>query len=151
MAKTTVSNEVQVLHVHRFKNAYNAEHFPRQYEINGGISLTSPDQTLTIDEIRVRFAKGLPLGGSMKIPQYVGEGNDVEVDDDVLKGINWNTLDIVEKHEIIKDSMTDLRKLNDGIEYRKKVDREKRQKEQDDFKNRINKLFDDRDKSTESK
>lgn len=141
-------NEVKIMPVLMFKNQYNSK--PTEGEHNYQVSLTSPNQTMSIDEIRVRFAKGLPLGGNMKVPQYVGEGNDVEVDDDVLKGINWNTLDITEKHAIIKDAMTDLRKLNDGIEYRKKVDRKAKLDQELEFKNRVNTLFEER-KSTEQK
>lgn len=140
-------NQVTVQPVLRFKNQYNARQFTPRYEVNNQVSLTSPNQTLSIDEIRTRFAKGLPLADVKKMPQYIGEGNDVAVDDDVLKGVNWDTLDITEKHAIIQDTMVDLKKLNDGIEYSRKKTKMDRDKKRQDFENRINELFEKNSKT----
>lgn len=42
----------------------NAETFPKDYESPVGISLTVPNEALSIREILSRFSRGLPLGGS---------------------------------------------------------------------------------------
>jgi Tfp pilus assembly protein PilO len=91
--------------------------------VNNLPSLTVPDQSLTVDEIFKRFRKGLPLTIG-NTPNYHAIGDeDADIDSDVLLGVNWNTLDISEKHEVIKDSRTNLKKLNDGISYRQKMEK----------------------------
>jgi len=62
-------------------------------EINTQPSMTIPDQTMTIQEILTRYAKGLPIGGS-KTPYYDGV-------EDPLDGLpDPRTLDISERKEL---------------------------------------------------
>lgn len=94
----------------------------RSYEYNPYPSLTTPDMTMTIPEIMRNFASGLPLGGMNK-PEYIGEGHDVEVEDDVLQGRNWHTLDLSEKFDIMYNSHADLKKIKQGIAERETAQR----------------------------
>lgn len=146
---TKATNKVNMTLFPLWKTQFNNKEFPKVNQTFKLPSLTSPDQTMSIDQIRNRFAKGLPLTSAMKIPQYVGEGNDVEVDDDVLSGINWNTLDLTEKHEVIRNVQTNLKKLNDGIEYTRKKTHEEQTKKRQDFEARINTLFAEKKKTAE--
>lgn len=47
----------------KVKNSLNANSFPKNYEKNNGISLTVPDQTMSIRTILERYSRGLPIGG----------------------------------------------------------------------------------------
>lgn len=59
----------------KVRNHLNSHTFPRNYEANTQPSLTVPDQTMTIREILVRYARGLPISGN--VPIYEGEDNDL--------------------------------------------------------------------------
>lgn len=139
MVKKT--NEVMVQQLPVFKTPFNRQAFPRRYETNELPSMTSPDKTLTIKQIIDRFQKGLPLLGQ-KTPTYIGEGHETAVEDDILLGYNWDTFDLSEKHEIIKQASTDLKKLNKGIEDSRKEAREIRAKKDRDFQAKLKKLLD---------
>ena len=75
----------------RIKTQWNKHLFPDYYEVNNDPSLTVPDQTMSIKEIMVRYARGIPFDNT-KIPIYDGE-------DDILEGIDWRTLDLSEREE----------------------------------------------------
>lgn len=70
------------------KNSLNYSYFPPYYEVNEGVSLTVPDQTLTVSQILERYTRGLPLGG--KVPIYDEE--------DTLPDVR--TLDLAELQEL---------------------------------------------------
>jgi len=66
-----------------------------RYEKNDGISLTVPNEALSIREIMSRYAAGLPITG-MKVPMYHGdttEGLDLD---------NWKKMDLSERDAYIK-------------------------------------------------
>lgn len=85
----------------KVKNSLNATEFPKHYERNTMPSMTIPDQTMSLDEILKRYAKGLPLGGTtMKVPLY-------DEDDDMP---DIRTLDLAERQELAEHY---TRELND--------------------------------------
>lgn len=89
----------------KVKNSLNAHEFPKNYEKITQPSLTVPDQTMTIREIMERYARGLSFDGT-KVPLYDGE-------DDVLNGVNWNTLDIEEQEQFrqqVQDELFELQR-----------------------------------------
>jgi hypothetical protein len=47
--------------------------YKREYEVINGKSLTIPDQTMSIEQIMKRYAAGMSLGGTNKVPIYNGE------------------------------------------------------------------------------
>lgn len=61
-------------------------------------SMTVPDQTMTIKQILDRYARGLGFDDA-KVPLYEGE-------DDVLEGVNWQTMDLSER-EAFKQAVSD--------------------------------------------
>lgn len=68
-------------------------------------SMTIPDQTLSIPELIRRYAQGLPLGAP-KVPMY-----EEDPEQDLLGGINWNTLDISEKQNFIKSAQNEIKDI----------------------------------------
>lgn len=81
----------------KIKTQWNKHLFPDYYEINNQPSLTVPDQTMTIKQILDRYARGIPFDNA-KIPIYDGE-------DDVLEGINWQSMDLTER-EAFKEQIS---------------------------------------------
>lgn len=81
----------------KFKQPYDYANHVKDREVNNLPSLTIPDQTMSIPELIRRYAQGLPLGAP-RVPMY----DDVEVGD-LLQGRNWNTLDLTERAEIMKN------------------------------------------------
>lgn len=57
--------------------------------------MTIPDQSMTVREIQIRFAQGLPVTDT-RTPIYNG-------DEDIFKGVDPKSLDIVEVNAIIKE------------------------------------------------
>jgi len=99
----------------KFTNKYDYDYKQTQYEVIKGPSLTVPDQTMTIKQIIDRYARGLSTGGQ-KVPLYEGE-------EDLLEGINWQTLDLAEKQAIKENFAQELNqiqlKINEQASKRK--------------------------------
>lgn len=85
-------------------------------EVNTLPSKTIPDQSLSVQEIMTRFAKGLSVGGA-KVPVYHGE-------DEYLP--EWKQMDLAEREEWINESKKDLadlkQQLNEKAAKQKKKD-----------------------------
>ncbi|AXH71940.1 MAG: hypothetical protein [Microviridae sp.] len=84
----------------KFKTQYNNEQTAKRYETGFGISMTIPNQSMTVPEIYARFAQGLTIQG-MKIPLYEG-------DDNLWNGLNPDALDLSEVEAIIKQRGEEL-------------------------------------------
>lgn len=84
--------------VRKWKTQYNAEEFPKGYEKPRGVSLTIPDQSMSLKTLLERFTRGLPL------PSASGYGAEQYYGDDEDYMINPATLDISEKHELINNN-----------------------------------------------
>lgn len=80
-------------------------------------SLTIPDEVLTIPEIIKRFSSG--LGTNVNVPIYTG-------DNDILEGINPETLDLVEKYNILRTAESNYSKrrkeLDDELQAKQKAE-----------------------------
>lgn len=59
-----------------YKNPANYHEFPQVNEPGGGISLTRPDEAMTVKEIMARYTRGLPIVGA-KVPIYDGDDTDL--------------------------------------------------------------------------
>lgn len=57
----------------KFKNHYNSHEFPVDHEINSLPSLTVPDQSMSMQTILERYARGLPLDDRQRVPFYDGD------------------------------------------------------------------------------
>jgi len=57
----------------KFKTQWNSEEFPKKHEVNTQPSKTVPDQTMSVRTIMDRYAKGLPIAGGMRKPEYYGD------------------------------------------------------------------------------
>lgn len=65
----------------------------RDHEVTTKVSMTIPDQALSIKEILQRFTRGLPISG-MGNPMFQGEK-------DILGGRDLRALDLSEKHDLL--------------------------------------------------
>lgn len=89
----------------RFKTPYNADLFPRFYDPSGGVSMTIPDQTMSLREIMRRFNAGLPIEG-VKVPLY---------DDEDAPLVDIATLDLAEREAAAREAREELDSLKDRI------------------------------------
>jgi len=88
----------------KFKTLINAHEYPKKYEQNNKPSMTVPDQALSVREILLRFARGIPV--DQHIPIY----EDVESPDDFLP--DPRTLDLAERQqyaEMVQEELNHLR------------------------------------------
>jgi len=81
--------------MYKIQNSLNYNPNHHLGEVNFGKSMTVPDQSMSIQEILVRFARGLSVSGE-RVPVYNGE------DDDVFPA-NWHTMDFSEKIEYAEE------------------------------------------------
>lgn len=102
------------------KNSLNAKKFPTKGEKNTLPSMTIPDMSYTIQEILIRFSKGLPVTGNTAKPVYNGE----MLVPDVKK------MDISEIANL-RDFMKE--KIEARKQESERIGREKREKEQKEF------------------
>lgn len=92
----------------KFRTQYNNQGEPIILRKNTMPSMTVPDQSMTIQEIQTRFASGIPLSQT-KIPVYNGE-------EDMWKGIDPKSLDIVEINAIMRDRINDIKENKIRVE-----------------------------------
>lgn len=88
------------------KNSLNAQEFAKRYEVPDKVSMTIPDQTLSIRDIMRRFAAGLPIDGE-KVPIYDGEDSDMP---------DLKNMDLAERQEYIETAKAELSDLNVKLE-----------------------------------
>lgn len=86
----------------RVKTWLNAEQFPVEKEVNKMPSMTVPDQTMSIQEIMKRYARGLSLGGSLRTPIY---DNDEDFDNDLP---DIRTMDYAEREEFAQRAQDEI-------------------------------------------
>lgn len=80
------------------------------------VSLTVPDQTMSIRTLIQRYAQGLPVMGAAGQPQYDPEP--------LLDGVNFKTLDLSEQQEIQKNVLEELQAIE-----KRKMDKETEKKQ----------------------
>lgn len=98
-----------VLHTVVVRNSLNAGCIPVVGEKNSGISLTVPDQALSVRQILERYARGLPLGGQ-RTPVF-------DEDDDLP---DVRTLDLSERQEMRERYVEELGELTKKIRENEK-------------------------------
>ena len=91
------------------KHSLNAKEFVSDGEINNLPSQTIPDQTLSVRELLVRYAKGLPLDG-MKQPIWEGEDGDA---------IDPRRLDLAERQELEIQARQELAEIEERLKSKK--------------------------------
>lgn len=65
-----MDEELDITSFPAVRNCYNAHLFPREYEKGGGVSLSIPDESMSVREILSRYARGIPFSGPMRNPVY---------------------------------------------------------------------------------
>lgn len=98
----------------KIKHWLNYHEFPSVGEVNDMPSLTVPDETMSIREILVRYAKGLPLGGA-KVEIWEGEDNDLP---------DIRTLDISERAELAEIYTEEIKSIRKASKKTKKDENE---------------------------
>lgn len=98
------------------KNSLNAIAFAKDYEKLSSISKTVPDQSMTIREIKDRYARGIPfLGGKQEI--WHGEDNDMP---------DITHMDLADRQAYLEGYAEELKILNDKkSKYEKEQSRKK--------------------------
>lgn len=93
----------------KFKTQWNRKEFPApRYEINNEISKTIPDQSMTVQELYNRHARGLPLDGA-RFAVYEGDEPTIPAD--------YDRLDLSEKFELARINQQHLEKLQKDLAY----------------------------------
>jgi len=122
------------------RKVYYAFTAKKTFEKNNGISLTEPDKAMTMEELFKRFASGQPL--NVQLESLFHGGDDTEVSDDYLEGVNFQSLDISEKHELLKNIDLDLSKLKKGIKDRRELEISRKNQLKSEFDQRQKELAD---------
>jgi hypothetical protein len=91
------------------KHSLNSKEFDSDGEINNLPSQTIPDQTLTVRELLVRYAKGLPLDGQRQ-PIWEGEDGDA---------IDPRRLDLAERQELEIAARQELAEIEERLKSKK--------------------------------
>jgi len=93
----------------------NYRPIPAPGEINNMPSMTVPDQSMSLIELWAKFGSGSQMVNVGHELYYDGIGDEVDVSDDFLAGKHWDSLDLVEKHDILKLGRKDFTRINEGI------------------------------------
>lgn len=94
------------------KNYLNRDEFPKNYKAFTMPSETVPDQSLTMRQILDRYARGLPL--DVKTPIW-------EDDDELNPLPDVRTLDLTEKHEMLKSAKSELAEIKSKIAQKRQI------------------------------
>lgn len=106
------------------KNALNAHTFETKGQVNNEPSQTVPDQSMTLRELLVRYAKGLPLEGA-RTPIWEGEEG-FEKDPE--------TLDLAEREELAEKAREELKAIDEKIKNELEKKRSKKRSTITDIK-----------------
>ena len=118
----------------RFRSNYNQHLWPASTEINNLPSKTVPNQAMTVRELMIRFASGLPIEAG-KIPIYEG---DVEGMPDIEKmdqiELNNYYRELHEQRKAVTERVKEAREKAEKMKMDKVVEERvaKRQKEFED-------------------
>lgn len=99
----------------KFQTVSNYDFRRQFYEDSDKPSLTVPDQTMSIQELLDRYAKGLPLDGQ-KVPIYRGDDDDMP---------DLTHMDLADRERAIDEAADELRMLNERADRKKKKAAEK--------------------------
>lgn len=100
----------------KFKTPYNQRDVVSKGEVNTLPSKTIPDQTMTIKEMLIRHASGLPFQGA-KVPIFEGT-------DSPFKGKDPKTFDMSELAEMRDEAIEREKNRLTKLKERQKQDRE---------------------------
>lgn len=89
--------------------------FPRNHEVNNGISMTIPGRSLTIKQLMQRHAAGLPLE-DIKTPLYYGEEETPEL----------NYGDPIDHMQTAKDIKAEISRLENQLKEEKEAAKRKK-------------------------
>lgn len=106
-------------------DAVTVKNRPQQKRKYYGLSMTIPDQTMSIREILKRFTRGLPINGT--------DPNTATYDESEIP--NLKTLDLVELHDLSKGYSEEIRAIET------KMMEAKTKKEKEALKNEIRAQF----------
>ena len=105
----------------KVKHALNADKFITKGQVNNEPSKTVPDQSMTLRELLVRYAKGLPLEGQ-KNPIWEGEeGFDIDT----------QKLDLAEIEELKQKAEEELKDIGERIKEEVKEKNKKKTNKED--------------------
>jgi len=105
----------------KIKNSLNAETFEKKREVFTKPSKTVPDQSLSIQEILKRYARGLPLSDT-RTPLYEGEDEMPDIE----------KLDLAEREMLADQYRQELEEIKAKANALAKANFEKRVKEEAD-------------------
>ena len=100
-----IQPDIMLVPVTNYKTASNARYYPVIGEINNEPSMTIPNQAMTVRELMIRFASGLPLKGQ-KVPIYEGDEEIPDID----------KMELIEREEYYLE----LKKQREEVEERVK-------------------------------
>lgn len=103
-----------------FNQPYVRQNYQKGYEKNTKPSQTIPDQTMSIQTIMDRYARGLPLGGQRE-PVYNGDGDEADM------VMNYERMNKLEKIEFQRDHQEKI------IEMEKKLSISEAEKQKKKF------------------
>lgn len=106
------------------KTSLNAHTFETKGQVNNEPSQTIPDQSMSLRELIIRYAKGLPLEGA-RTPIWEGEEG-YEVDPE--------TLDLAEREELAEKARQELQEINERIKNKVAEKKAKKRSEITDIK-----------------
>jgi len=93
----------------KIKTPLTAKYFPKNYEKPYGVSLTVPDQTMSLKDILNRYAHGIPMNAiANKVPIYTDNENGI--------GIPMETLDFAERQTLIEGNLQNIADLQNQLE-----------------------------------
>ena len=95
----------------KFKTQWDRK--PSKGEPGGGISMTIPDQAMSVRDIMVRHQRGLPI--SARTPIYETE------EDQYYDLPDLSRMELQERMEVIDMVKERLKMINEGIEQKKKA------------------------------
>lgn len=102
---------------------YNAGKYPGKGEYNTGVSLTVPDETLSIRELVRNHTRGLPSNVVAKTPVYLGDEETYPF---------YDHLDEIDKHDLLHAAKQEINAIQS--EFAEKQKQKQKQQNTEDKK-----------------
>lgn len=116
MAKST-GVEKNLIGVPRVKNNWNSQDFPQDHEVNVLPSETVPDQSMSVRTLLQRYAQGIPLTDSGRVPIWYTD-DELKNNREIFNVPDIEKLDISERYELIELQKERIKEMRQEMEKR---------------------------------
>lgn len=108
----------------KVRHNWNGKEFPTDHEVNDLPSETVPDQSMSVKELLERYARGIPLTDSGRIPIWYTD-EELKENREIMNIPDIEKLDISERYELIEMQKERVQEIKDQLKAKQAQEKER--------------------------